>query len=136
MAHYRAEYRAAARAAMAADAALSGITQMTAWTERIDTMAMPLICVVTPSEKSRPSAHGQTERGTLLQVVLKRAGGTEIEDQLDLDADAIEAAVIGALMTRETECTTDEVTTVTSGDGSSRIGTVVVNFRVTSWRGR
>lgn len=131
---YRAAYRAAAFAALAADTRLGAVTQISAWGESLDIDTLPVLGVVTPSETARPSAHGQFERGTLLQVVLKRSGGKTLEDALDADAAAIEAAVVGALLTSEIQCFPEDLTTVVNGEGQRRIGTVVVNFRVTSWR--
>lgn len=134
MASYRAQYRAAALAALAADPRLGSVRQIRAWGESLDIDTLPVLGVVTPNEDAKPAAHGQFERGTLMQVVLKRTGGETLEDEIDEDAAAIEAAVVGALLSASLQCFPESLSTVTSGEGQRRIGTAVVNFRVTSWR--
>lgn len=134
MSHWRSEYRAVVRAAMAADPRLGDVTQLSAWSENIDMKALPVLGVVTPSERISIPNRGQTERGTLLQVVLKRRGGQDLEDILDEDAEAIVACVIAALGSQHHQCIPEEVSMPINGDGQSRVGTIVVNFRVTSWR--
>lgn len=134
MSHYRADYRSAVRDSLAAVTRFADFTVLSAWSENIDASTLPVMAVVTPSERSSPSTHGSFERGTLLQVILKRQGGDDIEDDLDDDAAAGEAAVLTAFAVRTLQCLLEEVTTVVNGEGSQRIGTVTLSFRVTSWR--
>lgn len=134
MAGYRSGYRAAVYAALTASERFGSVPQMRGWAENLDRVSLPVIAALTPSETKRVVAHGQIECETLLQVVLKRTGGASIEDDLDDDAEAIEALVIGALLGRQVQCFPESLTAVVSGDGQQRTGTVVVNFRVTSWR--
>ncbi|MBT9386981.1 hypothetical protein KM176_24490 [Pseudooceanicola sp. CBS1P-1] len=134
MTHYRSTFRAQAKAALEASGALAGVTLLSAWAEQIDAATLPVMGVATPSERSSRSSHGGTlEKGTLLQVVLKRQGGSDLEDQLDTDTAAIEAAVSGALNGAGVQCLLEEVTTIVNGEGARRIGTATASFRVTSW---
>ncbi|MDO9099515.1 MAG: hypothetical protein Q7V53_02055, partial [Caldisericota bacterium] len=71
---------------------------------------------------------------TLLQVVVKRLGGEELEDELDADADAIEICVCAAIMVAGYRCFPEDLTLALNGDGAERIGTALVNFRVTYHR--
>lgn len=131
---YRAEYRAAALAALKADPRLGRLTQISAWAGNIDAATLPVLGVVTPQERATPDTHGQFQRSTLLQVVVKRLGRDDVEDVLDEDAASVEAAVIAAIMTRDIQCFPEDLTVAVSGDGEQRVGTLIVNFRVTSWR--
>ncbi|NVK57323.1 MAG: hypothetical protein HWE26_17100 [Alteromonadaceae bacterium] len=132
--HYRSQFRADVRAALQADPLLAGITYLSAWAENIDPDTLPVMGVVTPSERSRVESHTSVEKGTLLQVVLKRRGDEDIEDDLDDDTAVIEATVIAALRTLQTQCVLEETTTVVDGSGGRRIGTATLSFRVTTWR--
>jgi hypothetical protein len=131
---FRAGYLAAARAALSAAARFSGVTVLQSWAGTIDIESLPVIGVVIGSETIQPGSGGQFERSTLLQVILKRNGTTVVEDELDDDAAAIEAAVFPALHSRETQCFPADVAFSINGDGRERVGTVVVTFRITSWR--
>lgn len=134
MSHWRSAYRALVRTALANDPRLGEVTQLSAWAESIDIKTLPVLGVVTPSESIGVPNRGQSARGTLLQVVLKRRGGEDLEDLLDEDAEAIEACVVSALWADQIQCIPEELTMPINGDGQMRVGTVVINFRVTSWR--
>lgn len=127
-------FRSLALAAITADARLSILSQISAWAGNIDENALPVIGVVTPQERIQPEAFEDFERSTLLQVVIKRLGGDELEDTLDDDSDAVEVAICSALMAEKYRCVPEEVTVVLNGDGSRRIGTLMCSFRVTWFR--
>lgn len=131
---YRADYRSIARAALAAVPRFSAVTILESWAGTIDVASLPVLGVVTPSETVAPGSSGQFERGTLLQIVLKRPGSETLEDEMDQDAEAIEAAVFAAIYTPSTQCFPTEISFNVNGDGRERIGTVLVTFRITSWR--
>lgn len=131
---YRSEYRAAARAALAAHPRTAEMEQMLAWASAVNAKRLPVLAVVTPQEQSEPSTHGSFERSTLLQVVVKRLGTDDIEDVLDDDAEAVELAVIAAIQTAAVQCLLEGITTTVNSDGETRVGTLIANFRVTSWR--
>ena len=135
MTQYRSGYRAAVKAAIAADPAFAGVTWLSAWAQKgITPASLPVIGVATPGERSKPASHGTFEKGTLLLVQLKREGGADIEDLIDEDGAAIERVVITALQTRGQQCLLEEISTSVNDEGARRIGTVSASFRVTSWR--
>lgn len=136
MPHYRSLYRAAARAALALEPHFVGVTVLPAWRGNVDADSLPVMGVVTPSEATALSRHNQTERGTLLQVVIKRFGLDDLEDMLDQDSAAIEAAVIPAIWTaqNDVQCKPESVAISLDAHGEKTIGTLIVSFRVASWR--
>lgn len=131
---WRSDYRTAARAALAAVPRFADMTILSAWAGTIDPETLPVMGIVTASDQMRPSSSGQFEHETLLQVIIKRQGGDDLEDTLDDDDAAIIQAVMGAIMTRATPCWPTSMTQNLNGDGRQRIGTLVRDFRITSWR--
>lgn len=132
---YRSSYRAAARAALALADRTAGMTQLTAWAGNIDADLLPVLGVVTPQEQSERSTHDSYERSTLLQVVVKRLGGDDIEDVLDADAAEIEPRIMQAIEdVGGVQCLLDSLSITVGGDGEQKIGTLIATFRVTSWR--
>lgn len=127
----RQTFRTLALAAIATDPRLFSLTRMSAWASNISAAALPVIGVVTPQERVTPETLDFFERSTLLQVVVKRVGDDDLENELDDDADAIELCICGALMGSGYRCLPEDLTVTINGDGEQRIGTVIVNFRVT-----
>lgn len=133
--NHRSLFRTLARDALANDLRMIELTQMSAWAGNISAEALPVLGVVTPQERVSPETFDMFERSTLLQVVVKRLGGDELEDDLDADADAIEICVCAAIMGAGYRCFPEDLTLALNGDGEQRIGTAIVNFRVTYHRG-
>lgn len=134
MSHWRSDYRKAARDSLSASERFSGIEILRSWAGGISDNTLPVIGVLTPSEQVSVSAQKQSERGTLMQIVLKREGGEDVEDILDDDSDEIEARITGALLSSGCACFLEAVSVVTNGDGRKRIGTLLMDFRIKSWR--
>lgn len=134
MSHYRSEFRAEVRAALAVHARFAGITIMRVWPGSVDTATLPVLGVLTPQERSTPDTQKTTSRGTLMQIALRRLGGDEVEDVLDEDSDAIEAVVISTLRRPDRNCVLEDTSIVSNSEGHSFVGTLVMSFRVTSWR--
>lgn len=130
----RSTFRRLAKAALTADARMQSVTQLSAWTGNISADSLPVLGVVTPQERVRDNTFETFERSALLQIVLKRLGADDLEDILDQDADAIEAAVFGALMAQGFNTRPEEVTITLNGEGEQRIGTVIVTLRVTYFK--
>ena len=130
----RKAWRAAALQALQASPRLYTLTTISAWTGNIPAKMLPVFGVVTPQERATPSTHSSMERSTLLQVVIKRLGGDELEDTLDEDADAVEAAICAAIGGRGVQCLPEDITVALNGDGEQRVGTLISTFRVTTWR--
>ncbi|MER5173916.1 hypothetical protein [Thioclava kandeliae] len=124
----RSQFRRLAHAALASAPDLLGVTLVSAWAGNVSANDLPVIGVATPRERGRAGTLASFEREVLLQVVIKRLGGTEIEDQLDRDAEAIEAAVMGAFGGQCVTLTPEEVTTTLNGEGEAVIGTAVISF--------
>lgn len=127
-------FRSLAAAALAADPRLSMLKRMSAWAGSINATELPVIGVVTPQERIQPETLEDFERSTLLQVVVKRVGGDDLEDTLDDDADAVESCICPAIMGAGFRCLPEDLTIVLNGDGEQRIGTLMCNFRVTWFR--
>lgn len=126
----RSEFRAAARAALAADARMGALTQLSAWAGNIPADILPVIGVVTAQEDVEPETLEHFRRSTLLQVVVKRLGADDLEDELDADADAIEACICPAFLGRGWHCVPASLSIVLNGEGEQRIGTVNAGFRI------
>lgn len=130
----RSTFRAMARAALAADARLSALTQISAWAGNISASDLPVIGVVTPQERSQAQTLEDFEKSTLLQIVVKRLGAEDLEDVLDADADAIETCIVAAFLGAGLRCLPEDATFTLNGEGEQKIGTALVSFRVTWFR--
>lgn len=134
MSHYRSEFRTLVREALAAHPRFTEVTVMRVWPGSIDAATLPVIGVLTPQERSAPDTQTTTRRGTLLQVALRRIGHDEVEDVLDADSAVVEAVVIATLRSRERNCVLKDTSVVSNSDAHAFVGTLVMSFRVTSWR--
>ena len=110
------------------------VTQISAWAGGIPAEILPVIGVVTPQERAAMDSMGVMERSTLLQVVVKRLGGDDLEDILDLDGDAIEKCIVAAIFNADFRCLPENMTVTLNGEGEQRVGTILVDFRVTWFR--
>lgn len=131
--HYRSQIRAATRLALLHCPHFAGFTMISAWASSIDAEALPVLAVMTPGETKDGAARGASERRVTLQILVRRAGGEDIEDALDLDSAQIEATVLAALQTegvggelQATEISIDHA-------GERRIGSLDMQFQVTLW---
>lgn len=132
---YRSAYRQAAMTALKAQPRFAGFEFLAAWAGPADDKTLPIIGLATPNERISPAAAGQYERVTLLQVALKRKGtSVSLESDLDADAAAIEAAVSAAIWVDGTQCFPTSVSATLNGEGAHLVGTLVVDFEITSWR--
>ncbi|WP_406870093.1 hypothetical protein ABEB22_00370 [Thioclava sp. 'Guangxiensis'] len=124
----RTQFRELAKAALASAPDLAGVTLVSAWAGNFSATDLPVMGVATPRERGKPGTLASFEREVLLQVVIKRLGADDLEDQLDRDAEAIKAAVMGAFGGQRVTLMPEEVTTTLNGEGESVIGTAVVSF--------
>lgn len=134
MSHYRSEYRATARAALAAHPRFTDVTILKVWPGSVDDETLPVLGVLTPQEPCAADTHKSTTRRTLMQIALRRLGGDEVEDLLDEDSEIIEAIIIAALRRPDLRCVLEETSVVTGSQGYSFVGTLVMGFRLQSWR--
>lgn len=131
MAHHRTDLRQAAVLALADDARIGRYTFVKAWVMAADDQMQPVWTVATPREQSGSAAKDTLSRVVSLVVALKRSGGEDIEDDLDLDAAAIEAAVWPAIEPLCLHAELDQTDTKLAGEGSRREGSVEVRFACT-----
>lgn len=134
MSHYRSEYRAIARAALAAHPRFADVTIFRVWPGSVDDATLPVMGVLTPQESCEADTQKTTTRRTLMQVALRCAGGDEIEDMLDEDSALIEAIIIAALRRPDLRCALEETSIVSNSQGYAFVGTLVMGFRLQSWR--
>lgn len=129
----RMSVRAAARTALLATPEFADATLISAWAQSVDAGALPALAVATPTERVTPESHNRHQRELVLAVVLKRMGDDDIEDALDVDADAIETVILAAVFGPEMDCALTQTETRVDGDGARRVGTLTMTFTVTYW---
>ncbi|WP_312530214.1 hypothetical protein [Paracoccus sp. (in: a-proteobacteria)] len=134
MAHYRSDYRAQAMAALTGNARFSAFTAPKVWSGSVDVDSLPVLGVLTPQEGFRMESFTTSERKTLMQIAIRRAGGDDVEDILDEDSAFVEALVTGALRQTNQFCFLRETSIVSNADGAKNIGTLVMGFEITSLR--
>ena len=129
MAHVRSALRAVVRPALVTT--LAGFRDLPAWSASIDSGSLPAFAIATPLTQTSRVAADTWQRAITLLVMAKRTGGDVIEDTLDADALAIEAAmgpVFDAFGAQWWELETEA--TRLDGDGADRIGSIDMTFRV------
>lgn len=132
---YRSAYRKEARAALEFLPQCAGVTFLDVWAGSIDPQTLPVIGIETPGERSRPASSQTLERVTTLQIILKRSGAAAaLQDQLDEDAAAIETAVVAAIWSHGVQIFLTGLSITPEGDGTKIIGTLILDFEITSWR--
>ena len=119
-------------AAIAAHPRFAGMTPRRAWAYASDRARLPAYGVSTPVTPSAQVAKDITERRPTVTITLRRAGGDDLEDVLDEDAEYLELIGLTALggegflvaeMT-ETRLSID-------AQGDQRVGTLSLTFQAT-----
>lgn len=131
MTHYRAEYRAVTRDALSASERFQEFQEKSAWAQNIDPEALPIFGVATPRETSSREGGGTVHRVTTVLVALKRQGGDDLEDILDGDSLEVERILLGVLEPCSHIVALGATDTSINGEGSQRIGTLLMEFLVT-----
>lgn len=134
MPHYRSEYRRLAREALAAHPRFTGGDVRHVWPGNVSDEDLPILGVLTPQEPSARDTHTSSTKRTLMQVALRRIGGDAIEDQLDEDSAVIEAVILAAMRSGEIRCVLEDTSVTSNGGGRANVGTLVMSFRIQSWR--
>lgn len=126
----RTEMRDAVKAALAASVSLADYRAVP-WGDDVSGKDLPAWSVATLRVDKRRSATRQYVRSTRVQVILRRSGGADLEDALDLDVAAAEAAALPALdaLADDAELTTAEFDI--PDRGQRRVGVVMLTFEVT-----
>lgn len=133
MTHFRTEYRGLCRDALVLMPRFAGFEMLKVWPGAIDDNTLPVIGVLTPNDRCKQDSMTSTKRETLLQVVVRRKGGDDVEDLLDEDSELIEAVINAALRLPTRSCFLDATTVVSNTNGEANIGTLVMSFLVTQW---
>jgi hypothetical protein len=131
--HYRIGYRDAVKTAVAADAAFADYTIISAWAQNIDADTLPAFGVATPHEAKTIETHDDSTRVTQLMVVLKVAGGDDLEDKLDDLSHDVERIVIPAIQQPDVECILRDTRIELDGSGANRIGSLTMDFAISIW---
>ena len=134
MPHYRSEYRARAREAIAAVPSFAGVTVLRVWNGTIDFVTLPVVGVVTPQERVEEPRPASATRRTVLQVAVRRAGGDDVEDRLDQDSETIEALILSTFAPLNGQPILEETSVITKAEGHTNVATLVMSFRLTSFR--
>ena len=127
---HRKALRAAVRAALAADDRISGLNHIKAWFRATDPTQLPAYTVFLPRDPSQVADDTDIERRTVIQVIIKRTAGDDIEDELDDDVAAVEAAVLPMLRQLSGQIAPDLDGSEFSFSGESKVlvGQAVVQF--------
>lgn len=125
---HRKALRDAARAAMAGAARFAGWTAPRSWSQALDLDAMPMWAVTVAEEQSAWGDKDSLRRDVTVTVTMRRAGADTLEDILDEDAAAAEAAVWPALDAAAMTSALTETRTQFAGEGARRIGQLDLRF--------
>lgn len=111
------------------------LTRISAWVQTVDSDRLPAFAVATPTERhDRNTIDDIGENSLTLLVMLKRAdSGADIEDALDDDADDLAPLVLTAVQSAEVDCELTETAIRVDRTGQVPIGTLTLQFTVTSW---
>lgn len=129
----RKTYRKAVRDAFDAAPEFAGYTFKRVWVRGVSSSELPAWTVMTPDEDVRSETMDQERRTSEVTVVLKRAGGDDLDDVLDDDAELIErvmAEALGALDILDAQPT--RIRPEMTGEGGETIGQVAVSFTCTA----
>jgi hypothetical protein len=128
----RRDLRAIAKAVMDATPRLASVAHRGILAPRPDVSRLPERMVATPLDRVTRGAMGlDVDREVQLVIMLRRKGETA-QDELDLDQDAIEAALIAAIAEQAgRECDLRQVQIEFDGDGAIALAQMTLTFAVT-----
>lgn len=133
MTHYRSHYRRTALSALTMHTRFIGFTAMKVWPGTVGFQSLPVIGVLTPQERCEAHGRPSVTRRTLLQVVVRRSGHDDVEDELDEDSALIEAIISSAFLHIRQGCFLEDTSVITNTDGRENVGTLVMSFRLTAF---
>lgn len=132
MSGHRKILRDAVRGALASDPRIGAYLAVKAWSRPVGQDELPAYTVFIPHDPSETSNQSSVERRTIIDVILKRAADVDIEDDIDLDVEAVEARALDVLFNLPGVTTADldgpEFTH--SGEGSAVIVEAKISFSV------
>lgn len=126
MAHYRAEWRRAAEAAVLALPRYTDTLAVRPWGRNIEVEQLPVLSVTTEQERSEWLDKDAVRRTVTIVVRLWRLDAGCLHDDLDDDSAAIEAAVLPALQALAWDA--GFTGTAIRLDGQTQVGLVEVTF--------
>ncbi|WP_127109927.1 hypothetical protein [Pararhodobacter zhoushanensis] len=136
----REDLRVAVAAVMAGNPTWAGKSIISAWTTNLSPDALPVIGVATPTEERDAAAQDTDFQTFVAVVVVKRAhkggDGTELEDTLDDDAEALVGPIEAGVQAQGRDFALRSSAIEISGEGSPRIGTLTLTFGATTTRAR
>lgn len=132
MSGHRKALRDALRAALAVDPRIGAYMAVKAWSRPVGEDELPAYTVFIPRDPSETSDQSSVERRTVIEVILKRAAAVDIEDDIDLDVEAVEARVLDTLfgLSFVTTADLDGPEFSHSGEGSAVLVEAKISFSV------
>lgn len=128
MSNHRSDLRTAARAALAAAPYFRDFYQLKAWSSAVDTDALPILFVAIVRELSASATYDDDRKTVDMIITSTRAYSDAIEDVMDADAAAIEAAVLPALSPLCIHVSLAQLDFSVNAEGASRIGTTTARI--------
>lgn len=130
MTQHRIVIRAAAVAALYGVLRFKRFTHIKALSQSVDADTLPVYGFSTPREISSATDQSAHERRVELKARFTRLGDDSIEDDLDLDAEAAEAALLPVLRSAYLDAEIMQTELQLSGEGKQRVGTVELTFSI------
>lgn len=107
-------------------------TQLRSWGHSLDPEALPVVGVITPSERAEGLTGEELRRSTTFVVHFAMTGGDNLEDDLDDYSDMVEAVVYAALRDRDMPLFQIESAEFDIKDaGGKRMGSATLTFSET-----
>ena len=128
---HRTVLRGVVKAALSGDTRIGSFDFKPAWHRSVNIKTAPVYTVHIPVDRSELSSQTTREWQTQIDVIVKRVSGNNIEDLTELDVEAIERAVIPALLALDDLITADTVGVdfEYSGEGASLVAQMTVRFQ-------
>lgn len=128
----RREMRTRVRDALAVLPRMAAIPDRKMLSQRPEVGDLPERMVGTPTQDPVQQSRSGIDRRTQLDVIVRRTG-EDAFDELDLDQDEIEPAVMAALEIENTTCTPARVEFVSDGGVSPPIAQMTLSFTVVDY---
>lgn len=127
---HRTAIRQATRDALASASRFRGFTEILGWSQSVDADTLPVYGFSTPREVSGATDYDAHQRRVELKCKFVRMAEDDIEDQIDLDADAAETAILPVMRAAYLNAEVVQTESLVSGEGKMRVGTVEITFSI------
>jgi hypothetical protein len=130
MSGHRKIIRDLAKAALLGDADLAAMTHSDNQLRDVSADRLPMWTLYTRSQRSSDLDKEELRKDTELLILIRRAGGKDLQDVLDVDADKIEDLAFAALDASPAifDVMPAQLAFEFSGDGSKRMGTAQISI--------